>query len=272
MMMVNHDGHSIPLLSVHVTELVDGYFVGCSMNHADNDERFDTNSIINLPFSNPDEFIGRYPPPPLVEKIYHISGQSMSQLKQKANNESLSALVWRSLTRARGLHAAQETKCDICINDRDRLNPPLSEDYFGCYLDVVMGKTKTWNLLNQNLGSAALILHETVADHTDEYIRSWLKDWKKEPAFYNLRSHYDGCSMVIGGSPRFNPYEGDFGWGKPLAVRSGWTYKFSGTVWMNPGQVGGASVDLEICLSPEAMHALESDEEFMGVVSPSHEG
>ncbi|RZC52803.1 hypothetical protein C5167_021233 [Papaver somniferum] len=34
MLMVNHDGHRIPLLSVQVTELVDGYFIGCSINHA----------------------------------------------------------------------------------------------------------------------------------------------------------------------------------------------------------------------------------------------
>ncbi|XP_026450937.1 protein ENHANCED PSEUDOMONAS SUSCEPTIBILTY 1-like [Papaver somniferum] len=34
MLMVNHDGHSIRLLSVQVTELVDGYFIGCSVNHA----------------------------------------------------------------------------------------------------------------------------------------------------------------------------------------------------------------------------------------------
>lgn len=31
---VNHDGHERPLLSIQVTELVDGVFIGCSMNHA----------------------------------------------------------------------------------------------------------------------------------------------------------------------------------------------------------------------------------------------
>ncbi|XP_026452346.1 BAHD acyltransferase DCR-like [Papaver somniferum] len=197
----------------------------------------------------------------------------MSQLKEQANSEcqtnkistfqALSALVWRSLARARGFHAEQVTNCEICINDRKRLNPPLSDDYFGCYINIVTGKTKTWDLLSQNLGSAALTLHEAIADHTDETIRSWLHDWKKEPKIFQLGSHYNECSLIIGGSPKFNPYGCDFGWGKPLEVRSGWTSKFSGTVWMNPGQVGGGSVDLEICLSPEAMSALESDEEFM---------
>ncbi|TKY75042.1 acetyltransferase protein [Spatholobus suberectus] len=35
---VNHDGHIMPLLSVQVTELVDGVFIGCSMNHAIGDD------------------------------------------------------------------------------------------------------------------------------------------------------------------------------------------------------------------------------------------
>ncbi|MCL7031552.1 hypothetical protein MKW94_029599 [Papaver nudicaule] len=322
MLMVNHDGHTTPLLSVQVTELVDGYFIGCSVNHAvadgtsfwnffnawaeicrgkensedlisrrpilerwflkENQEEVDNpdeNSIIiNLPFSHHDEFLGRYPPPCLIEKIFHISGQSMSQLKQKANNEcltnkisnfqALAALIWRSLTRARGLHAEQETNFKICINDRKRLNPQLSEDYFGCYLNLVMGKAKARDLLiSQNIGSTALILHEAIANHTDEYVRCWLKKWKTEPDIYNLGSHYDDCSMVIGGSPRFNPYGCDFGWGKPLAVRSGWAFKFNGIVWMTPGRLGGGSVDLEICLSPEVMSALESDKEFMDAIS-----
>ncbi|KAI3959300.1 hypothetical protein MKW98_018890 [Papaver atlanticum] len=240
--------------------ILERWFLKEHQKEVDNDEHQDTNSIIHLPFSHPDEFIHRYPPPPLVEKIFHFSAQSMSQLKEQANND---ALVWRSLARARGFHAEQVTNCEICINDRKRLSPPLSDDYFGCYINIVTGKTKTWDLLSQNLGKAALILHEAIADHTDETIRSWLHDWKKEPKIFQLGSHYDNCSLIIGGSPKFNPYGCDFGWGKPLAVRSGWTNKFSGTVRMNPGQVGGGSVDLEIYLSPEAMSALESDEEFM---------
>ncbi|KAI3856422.1 hypothetical protein MKX03_033087 [Papaver bracteatum] len=275
MSMINHDGHTIPLLSVQVTELVDGYFISCSVG---NDER-DTNSIINLPFSDPEEFISRCPPPPLVERIFHISFQSMTQLKEQANNEcrtdnisrfqalTVTALIWRSLTRARGLHPEQETSCTIGINDRTRLKPPLSKNYFGCYIHLDVVKRKAGDLLSQNLGSTALILHEVISARTDENIRSWLSDWKREPKITNLGLSYDNCNMLVGGSSRFDPYGCDFGWGKPLAVRSGWPYRFSGNVWANPGQVGGGSVDLEICLSPDAMSALESDKEFMGAVS-----
>ena len=32
--VVSHEGHTRPLLSIQVTELVDGVFIGCSINHA----------------------------------------------------------------------------------------------------------------------------------------------------------------------------------------------------------------------------------------------
>ena len=31
---LNDDGHTMPLLSIQITELKDGIFVGCSMNHS----------------------------------------------------------------------------------------------------------------------------------------------------------------------------------------------------------------------------------------------
>ncbi|KAK7409921.1 hypothetical protein VNO78_00324 [Psophocarpus tetragonolobus] len=34
---VNHDGHTMPLLSVKVAQLLDGLFIGVSMNHAIDD-------------------------------------------------------------------------------------------------------------------------------------------------------------------------------------------------------------------------------------------
>ncbi|KAI3906072.1 hypothetical protein MKW92_019091 [Papaver armeniacum] len=326
MATINHDGHTVPLLSVQVTELIDGYFIGCSVNHAvvdgnsfyhflsmwaeicrkkgkdielisrppiikgclleqrqevddhhhDNNNN-DNDAIINLPYSHPNEFIGRYPPPPLAERIFHFSAQSMSKLKARANNEcqtnkisafqSLSALVWRSLARARCLLEDEETSCTICIDDRWRLDPSLSRDYFGCYMNTLVVKTKVRELLSNNLGASALALHDAVAGHTDESIRRWFNDWKKTPKISLLGPQYDQCTMLVGGSPRFDAYECDFGWGKPMAVRSGWTFKFSGNVWAYPGRDSKGSVDLEICLSPTDMSALECDEEFMNAVT-----
>ena len=69
--------------------------------------------------------------------------------------------------------------------------------------------------------------------------------------------------MVVGSSPRFGMYNTDFGWGEPLAVRSGWSFQFDGLIWAHPGKDGGGSVDLEISLYPDFMHALEQDTLFI---------
>ncbi|KAJ0909408.1 putative transferase [Helianthus annuus] len=67
----------------------------------------------------------------------------------------------------------------------------------------------------------------------------------------------------------FPMYDNDFGWGKPVAVRSGRANKFDGKISAFPGREGGGSVDLEVVLSPETMAELEMDEEFMQYVSVS---
>jgi hypothetical protein len=144
---LNHDGCTMSLLSIQVTELLDGVFIGCSMNHCLGDgtgywnffntlsEIFQNDNlvsgpishqpihtrwfpegygpIINLPFKHHDDFIFRYEAPILRERIFHFSAESIAKLKAKANKESntnkissfqsLSALVWRSITRARQL-------------------------------------------------------------------------------------------------------------------------------------------------------------------------
>jgi len=124
---VNHDGHTMPLLSIQVTELVDGIFIGCSMNHSVGDgtsywnffntwsqifqaqpqgqeydvpilrqpihNRYFPNGCsppINLPFKHHDKFISRFEAPLMRERIFHFSAESLAKLKAKANSESKS--------------------------------------------------------------------------------------------------------------------------------------------------------------------------------------
>ncbi|KAI9200712.1 hypothetical protein LWI28_012115 [Acer negundo] len=74
----------------------------------------------------------------------------------------------------------------------------------------------------------------------------------------------------MGSSPRFNKYGIEFGLGKAVTLRSGYAIKFDGKVQSYPGREGGGSIDLEVILPPESMHALESDEEFMTAACLSH--
>ncbi|XP_026663848.2 uncharacterized acetyltransferase At3g50280-like isoform X2 [Phoenix dactylifera] len=307
---VDHDGHAQPLLAVQLTELADGIFIGCSFNHAVGDgtsywnffnawaqitrtkgvaalsrppvydrwfiDGYD-NPPVKLPFSHPDDFIERFSPPPLREKIVHFSAQSIAQLKARANQargtnsissfQALSALVWRSITRTRNLPADQKTSCRMAAQNRARLSPPLSPDYFGNSMYPIIATTTVGELLNHDLGWAAWLLNRTVAEHDDSAIRDKLRAWMARPVVYRL-SMFDRFSVMMGSSPRFDVYGCEFGWGKAVAARSGSANKFDGKVTSYSGWEGGGSVDLEICLVPESMSVLESDEEFRSAVCP----
>ncbi|XP_008452574.2 uncharacterized acetyltransferase At3g50280-like [Cucumis melo] len=315
---VNYDGHTMPLLSIQVTELLDGVFIACSFNHAIGDgtsywnffnmwsEIFQATSsdgdeiisisrppilkrwfpdgigpIINLPFTHPDQFISRFEAPELRERIFHFSAESIAKLKAKANAEckakeissfqSLSALVWRTITRARRVPENQISSCSMAANNRGKLDPKLSENYFGNVVTSVKAEAKAGELVERGLGWAAWKLHEVVVQNTNEKLRKALDKWIESPFTFQLGRFFDAYSVLMGSSPRFNKYGNEFGMGKAVALRSGYANKFDGKVSAYPGYEGGGSIDLEICLLPQNMANLESDLEFINSISsPPH--
>ncbi|XP_010549240.1 PREDICTED: uncharacterized acetyltransferase At3g50280-like [Tarenaya hassleriana] len=311
---VNHDGHEQSLLSVKVTELVDGIFIGLSMNHAMGDgssfwsffsswseifraQESDKNGgfritnppalrrwfpegrgpILGLPFNHPDEFIRRYESPVLKERMFHFSSETIRRLKSQANQEcgttmissfqSLTAFMWRSVTRARRLPLDQETSCRVAANNRSRMKPPLSGNYFGNCISAVRTSSKAGDLLENGLGGAALKVHRAVVGHTSEKIDETIDHWFKSPYVYHIDRLFEPLSIMMGSSPRFDKYGCEFGMGKAVTLRSGYSHKFDGKVSAYPGREGGGSIDLEVCLVPEFMEALESDQGFMSLVS-----
>ncbi|KAJ4751172.1 HXXXD-type acyl-transferase-like protein [Rhynchospora pubera] len=309
---VNFDGCTNPLLVVQVTELIDGFFIGLAFNHAIIDgtsfwhflnawaeiarcklagkevvlsqppvhDKWFIGSYgeppIRLPYSSPTEAIVRFSPPPLRDRMFHFSSQSLAKLKARANQEcekgsistfqALSALLWRCITRARCLPIKQNTTCRFPIQNRARLQPALSPNYFGNSFHPISTTTTAGQLLENNLGWAAWLVHEAVSNHTDSAIRDLVHEYMQNP--YTYKSRNDIHRIMISSSPRFDMYSCDFGWGKALAVRSGIANKFDGKLMAYPGWEGEGSVDIEVCLSPECMSALEKDEEFLAVVSP----
>ncbi|XP_058225770.1 uncharacterized acetyltransferase At3g50280-like [Rhododendron vialii] len=303
----NHDGHSMSLLSIQVTELIDGIFIGCSANHAVVDgtsywqffnslsqtfraqeknpgispppiiERWfpkEHGPMHNLPFSHHDQFIRRFEPPPLKERFFHFSSESIAKLKAKANSESkstkissfqsVSALVWRCVIRARRLPRDPETNFSCAVNNRSRINPPLPNEYFGNSVDLLTGKATVGELLDHGLGWAAWRLHEAVEAHTDAAVQQWAEKWIEDPVIRTRGpALYNPYGVLASSSPRFRVYENEFGMGKAVAIRSGYANKIDGKVMFYPGYEGGGSMDLEVNLPPETMAALESDEEFM---------
>ncbi|KAI3949806.1 hypothetical protein MKW92_039996 [Papaver armeniacum] len=315
--VLNHEGQSHPLLSVQVTKLIDGIFIGCSINHTVCDgtsfwhfiaswaeisrgvgfghiscqpilERcfFDTGSPIRIPISTFQLLPQRYShnTSPLEERIFHFERESIARLKTMANSEisisesstptvsSLQALfahVWLATTRARKLDPNEETSFWLSIGNRSRMNPPLPEAYFGNSLQHGVATAKAGELLEKGLGWAALLLNQVIVSCNNEKVLSIWKSWVVRPSFmFTGNSPPPTNILVSGGSPRFNVYDNDFGWGKPVVVRTGRSSHYDGRVIPTRGLVEG-SIDLEVCLSHEIMKAIEDDKEFMEPVTIS---
>uniref|UniRef100_A0A5B7BZK8 Putative BAHD acyltransferase DCR n=1 Tax=Davidia involucrata TaxID=16924 RepID=A0A5B7BZK8_DAVIN len=339
---LSYAGHYKPLAAVQVSELGDGIFVGCTVNHAVTDGTsfwnffntfaevckgakkiskspdfcrdtvFNSSAVLRFPKGGPTvTFSGNEP---LRERIFHFSREAILKLKFRANNplrktmnaeisdstesevfgkqcndswkviinrdngktngkiaeissfQSLSAQLWRSVTRARRLAATKTTTFRMAVNCRHRLEPRLNPLYFGNAIQSIPTVALIGELLSRDLSWSADMLHRNVVAHDDATVRRGVGDWESNPRLFPL-GNFDGAMITMGSSPRFPMYDNDFGWGRPLAVRSGRANKFDGKISAFPGRDGKGSVDLEVVLAPDTMTGLEVDREFMQYVS-----
>ncbi|KAH7866368.1 hypothetical protein Vadar_019432 [Vaccinium darrowii] len=258
------------------------------------DTVFNSPAILRFPKGGPSAtFSGDEP---LRERIFHFTRESILKLKLKANQklitngvtdrkitelfktgkinptdeissfQSLCAQLWRSVTRARNLEKTKPTTFRMAVNCRHRLEPRLEPLYFGNAIQSIPTVALVGDVLSNDLHWSADLLHQNVVAHDDATVRRGVKDWESNPRLFPL-GNPDGASITMGSSPRFPMYDNDFGWGRPVAVRSGKANKFDGKISAFPGREGGGAVDLEVVLAPATMAGVETDVEFMQYVS-----
>ncbi|KAL8457462.1 hypothetical protein ACS0TY_035358 [Phlomoides rotata] len=295
--VANFEGTSKPLLGVQVTELVDGIFIACSANHSIVDgisfwhffnswseicRGFDTipkspvferwfpsngSRPIRLPTLDKN-MSQNYIPPPLLKRVFQFSKESLAKLKAKANSEAgtvkisslqaLSAHLWRSYTRCKRSNG--EAVFIMAIGARGRI--PLPEGYFGNAVFGARTAVKEAELLQKGLGYAALKINELVGEQTSEVAIKGVEDWMKNP----VMPVKGNLSFFITSSPRHDVYGNDFGWGKPIGVRSGKAPNFDGNMTTFPTAVDGG-IEVHACLTPEVLQAMEDDVEFLEAFS-----
>ncbi|KAL6840208.1 hypothetical protein ACP4OV_030018 [Aristida adscensionis] len=235
---------------------------------------------------------------PLRERVFHFSADAIRELKAIVNRghggeqdaevygkmahdpknpegrgeissfQSLCAQIWLAVTRARKrLGADATTTFRMAVNCRHRLRPAISPVYFGNAIQSAATTATVSELAQNDLRWAAGKLNASLAAYGDGAIRRAAAAWQAAPRVFPL-GNPDGSVITMGSSNRFPMYEGnDFGWGRPLAVRSGRANKFDGKMSAFPGRGGDGSVDIEVCLDPDTMAALLRDGEFMQYVS-----
>ncbi|XP_047954446.1 BAHD acyltransferase DCR-like [Salvia hispanica] len=302
-LMVSYDGHFRPILAVRVTELADGVFIGCVVNHAVVDgtsfwnffNRFADLSrgmrrisratdfsrasilispvVLRLPEGGPSVTFST--DSPVRERIFRFKRESIQALKSVVNArssveissfQSLCALLWRGVTRARKLPREKMTTFRMAVNCRHRLEPRLEPLYFGNAIQSIPTQATAKEVLGKDLRWCAKQLNTSVLAHDNATVRRYVERWERDPRVFPL-GNFDGAMITMGSSPRFPMYENDFGWGRPVAVRSGRANKFDGKISAFPGPNGDGTVDLEVVLAPNTMAHLLSDQEFMQYVS-----
>ncbi|KAK1677208.1 hypothetical protein QYE76_038056 [Lolium multiflorum] len=274
---------SRPLLAAQVTELADGVFVAMSLNHG---AAYGTTWFLDgcavpipLPFAKVEDIARRFQYPPVHECALRFSSESVKKLKAKANAEmaatatatisslqAVLALVWRAVCRARGLAPGQETTCALPVGCRTRLKG-MPNRYVGNAVAGAVGKATVGEVLGDNrLGWAAWLLNRAVASVDEASVRRELASWPENPTFkYVAECVGDPASaaVVVTGSPRFDVYGNNFGWGRPVGVRSGAGNKLDGMVTVYEGGSGGAGMELEVCVAPHVLARLVADEELL---------
>jgi len=214
------------------------------------------------------------------ECFFTFSGASVRKLKARANDEmagtataALSSLqavlahLWRAVCRARRLPPEQGTFYSVVVGCRGRVCgiPP---GYVGNAMVFGKAVATAGEIEAKGLGWTAWLLNLAVASFDEASMRESLERWVREPDFTyvgNLSS--GGTALVTGSSPRFDVFGNDFGWGKPVAIRSGAGNKVDGKATVFEGPERGGSISLEVCIAPDALEWLVADEEFMDAVS-----
>ncbi|KAE9605645.1 putative quinate O-hydroxycinnamoyltransferase [Lupinus albus] len=294
----NYDGTSQPLLAVQITELVDGIFIGISMNHVVADGKslwHFINSwaeisrgcevVSKLPslerwFLHPNRCPIRFPfneedqmenseDCTYYQRIFHFTKEKIAEIKSKANAEagtnkisSLQALLthlWRTVIHNQQLDPEKECIYVFMIDVRGRIVPPLPDNYFGNALAFgIIGMKGGELLLEGGLGKGALEMHKMITSYSDEKLKILYESWVRPPNMYS--SGRLSNMLATSSSPRFNVYGNDFGWGKPLAVRT--DNSMNGITTLFAGAEEG-SIDLTVCLPYEVLEAMGNDPHFM---------
>ncbi|CAH8305742.1 unnamed protein product [Eruca vesicaria subsp. sativa] len=213
------------------------------------------------------------------DRVFHFTKKNISDLKAKANSEvgssditisslqAVTAHMWRSIIRHSGLSGG-ETQYKVVVDVRQRVNPPLEEDCFGNMIYIQQAIATVEELLNRGLGWAALQISKLVSSQTNENCKKFAEDWVRNVK--NLKtgvgSRTVGDFVLVGGSPRFEVYNNDFGWGKPVAVRAGPGNNISGKLVLFPG-IDEGSIDVQTSLWSDVLVNLLGDVEFLEHVS-----
>ncbi|XP_073157598.1 spermidine hydroxycinnamoyl transferase-like [Henckelia pumila] len=176
--------------------------------------------------------------------------------------EVIAAHIWRCACRARGHLYEQRTGLGVCLDIRNRVQPPLPEKYFGNGIIDVVATGLSGDLVTRPSSYAASRIREAINRVSSEFVYSTLDHLKNLKDFSGLQDIYDVKTNQgpFYGNPNLGVvswlalplYGTDFGWGKEIFMGPG-NHDCDGDSLILPGRDGDGSIVVALCLQAACM-------------------
>ncbi|KAH7846694.1 hypothetical protein Vadar_017064 [Vaccinium darrowii] len=163
-----------------------------------------------------------------------------------------SAYTWVCLVKTREL-TTEKVHLLINVDCRARLEPPIPSTYFGNCVTCCIICADTSKLMEEDgVAVAARAIGEAIGGLDDGVLKG------AEELISNIRSiHNEGVLFGIAGSPRFELYNTDFGWGRPKKVEMVSIEK-TGAFSLSDSRDGNGGIEIGIVLKKHETKAFAS--------------
>lgn len=202
-------------------------------------------------------------------KILKITPEQLDALKAKVRTEdgtvrystyeTITAHIWRSMCKARGLSDDQASKLYISTDGRFRLNPQLPPGYLGNVLFTTTVTGLSGEGQSKPLARTMERIREALRRMDDEYLRSALDYIRAQPDLNALKRGphtYASPNLNIVSRIRLPVHDADFGWGRPLFMGPARVF-CEGNAYLLRSPDTDGSLSLFLCLEMQHMPAFE---------------
>ncbi|XP_059637692.1 hydroxycinnamoyl-CoA:piscidic acid hydroxycinnamoyltransferase-like [Cornus florida] len=212
------------------------------------------------------------------EAMLKLSKDQIDKLKNRANEgqssdkngrrysryEAVAGHMWKCACRARKLESQQQTRLDVAVDLRNRLEPPLPKLYFGNAVTRAAALAISGEIVSKPLCYASNKIREAIDKMSDEYLRSYLAFVRSQEDLSRYRNfHTVGCTQgAFYGNPNLEitswatlpVYGADFGWGKEIHMGPG-AMGYDGKSFILPGHDEDGSFIIPLRLQVAHMDA-----------------
>lgn len=218
--------------------------------------------------------------PLMTSRIFEFLVEDIEVLKERASAgggasftgfQVLASHLWKHITQARGIGAAEVMKLGWAVDGRKRFNPPLPPTYFGNVNFYGCVERKAGDVMTQPLHDAASSIKSATQRITHDYMQSALDlvELQASPAL--VRANFIGpADLAMTSWAHVGAYQVDFGCGPPVFFTPPVYGVFVQLVVLLPHPRGDGAVNALIFMLEPHMQNLLSDRDFYPLRLNSH--